>query len=153
MDRQTVFSSIKEYSNRLHALTWEDFSVFSSAEVCDQFSLFALLGIALHYYCSESIKMPRTEVGLLGRSSILKLVKITIVRRSRGRGKGGWAFWTQDTRDTDWVLKWVLVCIAAFCCVRQYQIWIPEIEYYQKMASNAQIRPQGAEKQQSKVGS
>ena len=32
--------------------------------------------------------MPRTEVGLLGRSSILKLVKITIVRRSRGRGKG-----------------------------------------------------------------
>ena len=23
--------------------------------------------------------------------------------------------WTKDTRDTDWVLKWVLVRIAAFC--------------------------------------
>ena len=28
------------------------------------------------------------------------------------------------------------------------QIWIPEIEYYQKMSSHAQIGPQGAEKQQ-----
>ena len=27
------------------------------------------------------------------------------------------------------------------------QIWITEIEYYQKMSSHAQIRPQGAEKQ------
>ena len=35
--------------------------------------------------------------------------------------------------------------IAAFCCARQ--IWIPEIEYYQ----NAQIGPQGAEKQLRKV--
>ena len=25
------------------------------------------------------------------------------------------------------------------------QIWIPEIEYYQKMSSHAQIEPQGAE--------
>ena len=25
------------------------------------------------------------------------------------------------------------------------QIWIPETEYYQKMSSHAQIRPQGAE--------
>ena len=24
--------------------------------------------------------------------------------------------WTKDTRDTKWVLKWVLVGIAAFCC-------------------------------------
>ena len=31
------------------------------------------------------------------------------------------------------------------------QIWIPEIEYYQKMSSHAQIGPQGAEKQQMKV--
>ena len=31
------------------------------------------------------------------------------------------------------------------------QIWIPEIEYYQKMSSHAQIGPQGAEKEQSKV--
>ena len=52
----------------------------------------------------------------------------------------------RDTRDTEWVLKWVLVRIAAFCCAQQPQIWIPEIEYYQKMASHAQIGPQGAEK-------
>ena len=31
------------------------------------------------------------------------------------------------------------------------QIWIPETEYYQKVSSHAQIRPQGAEKQLSKV--
>ena len=31
------------------------------------------------------------------------------------------------------------------------QIWIPEIEYYQKLASHAQIGPQGAEKQLRKV--
>ena len=35
--------------------------------------------------------------------------------------------------------------------MRRPQIWIPEIEYYQKMFSHAQIGPQGAEKQQSKV--
>ena len=35
--------------------------------------------------------------------------------------------WTKDTRDTEWVLKWVIVRIAAFCCARQPQIWIPEI--------------------------
>ena len=27
----------------------------------------------------------------------------------------------------------------------RHQIWIPETEYYQKMSSHAQIRPQGAE--------
>ena len=32
------------------------------------------------------------------------------------------------------------MCIAA----QNSQIWIPEIEYYQKMSSHAQIRPQGA---------
>ena len=35
--------------------------------------------------------------------------------------------------------------------MRRPQIWIPEIECYQKMFSHAQIGPQGAEKQQSKV--
>ena len=35
--------------------------------------------------------------------------------------------------------------------MRRPQIWIPEIEYYQKMSSHAQIGSQGAEKQQSKV--
>ena len=59
--------------------------------------------------------------------------------------------WTPDTRDTKCVLKWVLVRIAAFCCARWPQIWIPETEYYQKVSSHAQIWPQGAEKQQSKV--
>ena len=59
--------------------------------------------------------------------------------------------WTTDTRDTKCVLKWVLVRIAAFCCAHGPQIWIPETEYYQKVASHAQIRPQGAEKQLRKV--
>ena len=35
--------------------------------------------------------------------------------------------------------------------MRRPQIWIAEIEYYEKMSSHAQIGPQGAEKQQSKV--
>ena len=30
-------------------------------------------------------------------------------------------------KDTDWVLKWVLVRIAAFCCTQKPQIWISEI--------------------------
>ena len=41
--------------------------------------------------------------------------------------------WTPDTRDTECVLKWVLARIAAFCCARRPQIWIPETEYYQKV--------------------
>ena len=36
-------------------------------------------------------------------------------------------------------------------CVRRPQIKIPDVEYYQKVSSDAQIWPQGAEKQQSKV--
>ena len=32
------------------------------------------------------------------------------------------------------------------------QIWIAEVEYYQKLSSHAQIGPQGAEKQLGKVG-
>ena len=59
--------------------------------------------------------------------------------------------WTTDTKDTKWVLKRVLVLIAAFYCARRAQIWISEIEYYQKVSSHAQIGPQGAEKQQRKV--
>ena len=31
------------------------------------------------------------------------------------------------------------------------QIWIPETEYYQKVSSHAQIRPQGGKEEQSKV--
>ena len=41
--------------------------------------------------------------------------------------------------------------IAALLCTSWSQIWIPEIEYYQKVSSHAQIRPQGAENQQMKV--
>ena len=55
------------------------------------------------------------------------------------------------SRDTKGVLKWALVRIAAFRCASRYHIWIPEIEYYQIVSSHAQIRPQGAEKQQSKM--
>ena len=33
----------------------------------------------------------------------------------------------QKRKDTEWVLKWVLARIAAFCCTNRYQIWIPEI--------------------------
>ena len=51
----------------------------------------------------------------------------------------------------NWVLKWVLVRNAAFCCARRCKIWIPETEYYQIVSSHAQIWPQGAEEQQSKV--
>ena len=32
------------------------------------------------------------------------------------------------------------------------QIWIAEVEYYQKLSSHTQIGPQGAEKQLGKVG-
>ena len=35
--------------------------------------------------------------------------------------------------------------------MRRPHIWIAEIEYCQKMSSHAQIGPQGAEKQLSKV--
>ena len=35
--------------------------------------------------------------------------------------------------------------------VRRPQIWIAEIEYYEKMSSHAQIGPQGAEKQLCQV--
>ena len=35
--------------------------------------------------------------------------------------------------------------------MRRPQIKIPEVEYYQKVSSDAQILPQGAENQQSKV--
>ena len=56
-----------------------------------------------------------------------------------------------DIRDIDCVLKWVLVCIAAFCYMSWYQIWIPEIEYYQIVSSHAQIWPLGTEKQLKKL--
>ena len=35
--------------------------------------------------------------------------------------------------------------------MRRPHIWIPQIEYCQKMSSHAEIGPQGAEKQLSKV--
>ena len=41
--------------------------------------------------------------------------------------------------------------IAAFCCAHRPQILIPEIEYYQKVSSHAQIWPQGAEELLRKV--
>ena len=44
--------------------------------------------------------------------------------------------WTQDTRDTDWILKWVLVCIAAFCCTSRYHIWIIKIDCPHKLKSD-----------------
>ena len=40
-------------------------------------------------------------------------------------------------------------CLIKFVC--RPQIKIPEVEYYQKVSSDAQISPQGAEKQPSKV--
>ena len=54
--------------------------------------------------------------------------------------------WATETKDRNRVLKWVLMRIATFFCASQYQIWIPEIEYSQKVSSHAQIWPQGAEK-------
>ena len=32
--------------------------------------------------------------------------------------------------------------IAAFCCASQYQNWIPEVLYYQKLVSHSQIGPE-----------
>ena len=49
-----------------------------------------------------------------------------------GIGEGNCLDWTQNTRNTDWVIKWVIVRIAAYFCASLSQIWIPEIEYYQK---------------------
>ena len=73
----------------------------------------------------------------------------------RGKGKvgggGNCLDWTLKTRDTDWVIKWVIVRIAAYFCSSLSQIRIPEIEYSQKVSSRAQIGPQGAEKQLRKV--
>ena len=43
--------------------------------------------------------------------------------KGKGEGKGGRAHcldWTQNTRDTDWVIKLVIVCIAAFFSASQY---------------------------------
>ena len=37
------------------------------------------------------------------------------------------------------VLKWVIVRVAAFRCVRRYQNRIPEVLNYQKLVSHAQI--------------
>jgi len=73
--------------------------------------------------------------------------------KGRERGKGGergrnCLDWTQNTRNTDWAIKWVIVCIAAYFCASLSQIWILEIEYSQKVSSHAQIGPLGAEKQQ-----
>ena len=43
------------------------------------------------------------------------------------------------------------MCLNVHFCVKKNKIWIPEIEYYQKVSSHAQIWPQGAEKQLIKV--
>ena len=53
--------------------------------------------------------------------------------------------WTTDTKDTKWVLKRVLVRIAAFYCARRPQIWIPEILKMQKMVSHVKIGPRTPE--------
>ena len=36
--------------------------------------------------------------------------------------------------DLWWILKWVLVRIASFCCMIRYEIWIPEFKYYRKVS-------------------
>ena len=50
-----------------------------------------------------------------------EILKITIMTRSSQKGKGSEGKgernsldWTQNTRYTDWVIKWVIVRIAAF---------------------------------------
>ena len=67
---------------------------------------------------------------------------------SEGKGERNCLDWTQNTRNTDWAIKWVIVRIAAYFCASLSQIWILEIEYSQKVSSHAQIGPLGAEKQQ-----
>jgi hypothetical protein len=87
--------------------------------------------------------------------SYYQILDITIMTRSSRKGKGSEGKgerncldWTQNTRNTDWAIKWVIVCIAAYFCASLSQIWILEIEYSQKVSSHAQIGPLGAEKQQ-----
>ena len=70
--------------------------------------------------------------------------------KGRGKGKGKREKGPKNQRSR-LVHKLVIVCIAADFCASLSQIWIPEIEYYQKLSSHAQIGAQGAEKQQSKV--
>ena len=53
--------------------------------------------------------------------------------RGRGKGERNCLDWTQNTRNTDWVI----VRIAKYFCASLSQIWIPEIEYYQKVSSHA----------------
>ena len=65
-----------------------------------------------------------------------------------GKGERNCLDWTQNTRNTDWAIKWVIVSLAAYFCASLSQIWILEIEYSQKVSSHAQIGPLGAEKQQ-----
>ena len=43
--------------------------------------------------------------------------------------------------------------IAAYFCASLSQIWIPEIEYYQKVSSHAQIGALGAKKGHKMVNS
>ena len=50
---------------------------------------------------------------------------------SEGKGERNYLDWTQNTRNTDWVI----VRIAAYFCASLSQIWIPEIEYSQKVSS------------------
>ena len=66
----------------------------------------------------------------------------------KSKGERNCLDWTQNTRNTDWAIKWVIVRIATYFCASLSQIWILEIEYSQKVSSHAQIGPLGAEKQQ-----
>ena len=68
--------------------------------------------------------------------------------RGKGKGERNCLDWTQNTRNTDWAIKRVIVRIAAYFCKSLSQIWIPELMYSQKVSSHAQIGPLGAEKQQ-----
>ena len=65
------------------------------------------------------------------------------------RGRAYCLDWNQNTRDTDWVIKLVIVCIASFvqADVRFGFLRLSTI----KKSSHAQIGSQGAEKQQRKV--
>ena len=78
----------------------------------EHLSLFLIDWCELHYWCvgpdNYNIIYSWTAIGPLNwRETETKVI------------------W--DTRNTDRVLKWVLVCIARFCWASQYQIWIPEI--------------------------
>ena len=83
------------------------------------------------------------------------ILEITIMTRSSRKGKGSEGKgerncldWTQNTRNTDWVIKWVIVRIAAYFCASLSQI----LRFgFLRLSTIKKCPHMPAEKQQRKV--